>query len=520
MQEPAVALDTGKHWRRLSPVAMLYFIASGLKTLVQNGLYAIPALAIGSQTSNITAASWFIPALWGIAVVMLGSAVLNYFFYHFRVRENHVEIRSGMFSRRHINLPFWRIQNVKVERPFYYRFTRFAVVILDTAGSAKEEANLVAVTHEYAQTLRTQILASRSEYLNQQQNPNAESQTNPDTSSTHTNEQIINTRSVKDLVIHGVTNNRVWILLGALAPFFDEMASAVNGYLSQYGLQLEQLAGSQAIAWWQWGLYLTTVTLIIMTIMGLLSIGGALLTYYGYTLSKDKDRYIRRSGLLTQQEVSMRESRIQLVSIKQDWLDKLLKRANVFFEQNKSGQQRDQELMAANKLVVPSVTTVQADELAGHAFSHCTPSNQPYKRLPLFYMLHHALVRLLPLSILLMVLAYTLQQVLGVTLVVIGFVLAVVNLALRYRRWGHTTDSQYLYVRSGCIGIDYRTCPLHKVQQVKYLQSVMMRRRKVASVKVVLASGSLTIPFMAEADAKTLINTLLLETESTRRSWM
>ncbi|QPG06230.1 PH domain-containing protein [Salinimonas marina] len=255
LPEAEVELDTGKHWRRLSPIAMLYFVASGFKTLVQNGLYAIPALAIGSQTTSITTASWFIPALGGIALVIVGSAALSYFFYHFRVRNNHVEIRRGMFSRRHINLPFWRIQNVKVERPFYYRFTRFSVVILDTAGSASEEASLVAVSTSYATTLRAQILASRSDYLQHRNKDEAEAEASPsaDESPDQDQEQVINTRSVKDLVIHGITNNRVWILLGALVPFFDNLAVGINDYLEQYGLQLEQLAGSGTIAWWQWG---------------------------------------------------------------------------------------------------------------------------------------------------------------------------------------------------------------------------------------------------------------------------
>ena len=518
LTQDEVELDTGKHWRRLSPIAMLYFVASGFKTLIQNGLYAIPALAIGSQTASITTASWFIPALIGMALVVMGSAVLSYFFYHFRVRDQHVEIRRGMFSRSHINLPFWRIQNVKVERPFYYRFTRFSVVILDTAGSANEEASLVAVTNDYAKALRAQILASRSDYLQDQNKDDTEA--SPSAHEAHCDERVINTRSVKDLVIHGITNNRVWILLGALVPFFDEIASGINSYLQQYGLQLEQLAGSGTIAWWQWGLYLTSVTLIILALMGLLSVGGSLLTYYGYTLSKDGDRYIRRSGLLSRQEVSMRESRIQLVAVKQDWLDKLLNRANLFFEQNKSGQQQDQELMAANKLLVPSVTTAQAQTLVSHAFPDCSFAQQSYQRVSKFYVTHHLLVRLLPLTVLLSVLGFEFRQFVGVAVVLTGMALAVSVLWLRYWRWGYRYDARYLYVRNGCIGLDYQCCPLYKVQQVKYQQSVMMKRRGVASLKIVLASGSVSIPFMDETQARDLMNRLLYETESTRRSWM
>ncbi|MDP5041087.1 MAG: hypothetical protein NWQ26_09510, partial [Paraglaciecola sp.] len=40
-----------------------------------------------------------------------------------------------------------------------------------------------------------------------------------------TDEQLINQRSLPDLVLHGITNNRVWILLGGLAPFYDNIVN-------------------------------------------------------------------------------------------------------------------------------------------------------------------------------------------------------------------------------------------------------------------------------------------------------
>lgn len=511
----AVQIDTGRQWRRLAPVAIIYFVASSLKKLVQFGLYAIPAIAISFQTTSITQSRWFLPVLGVVCALIIVNALLDYLFYQFRVRNSHVEIKSGVFHRRHINLPFWRIQNVKIERPVYYRLSRFAVVILDTAGSANEEASIVAVTRDYAAQLRAQILNERSDYLAQ-----GEMSEPTPTATPAADERIINTRSIKDLVLHGITNNRVWILLGAMAPFFDELADMAGSYLGRQGLQLEQIVGSDTIAWWQWSLYLFTVLIVIMAIMGLLSVGGALLTYYGYTLSKVNDRYIRRSGLLSQQEVSMRQSRVQVVTIKQDWLDKLLRRANVFFEQNKTGHQPNQELMAPNKLLVPSVTCEQAKQLAADALPGSQVYPRTYSPITRFYLLHNLVVRLLPIALLLGAFAwyakgYTeLALVGGLTLIVMLIVV------LRYWRWGYAIDDQYLYVRTGCIGIDYQILPLYKLQQVVFTQSLMMKRRHIASVKLVLASGSVRIVFLPESAAQALVNRLVYETESTSRSWM
>lgn len=517
MASPQVAhieVDTGSQWRRLAPIALLYFIASNLRQTVQSALYIIPALAIGAQTSGWLNTAWLLPVGGAVVALILISSIVSYVFYQFRVRDSHVEIRRGLFNRVHTNLPFWRIQNVKVERPFYYRATRFAVVVLDTAGSAKEEAKIVAVTQHYAQALRTQILAEHDA---------PETDAESDTIDKPTDAQsgtVINTRSVRDLIIHGITNNRVWIVLGALAPFYDELANYVIAWLERQGWQPEQLVGSANVSWWQWGLYVFTLLMVIMALMAMVSVAGSLLTYYGYTLTRHGERYVRQSGLLSQQEVSVRRSRVQLVRIKQDWLDRVLGRANVFFEQNKTGYKQDHELMAPNKLLVPSVTLAQAAELSTEVLPGSEVFGQTYTRLSPLFLSHLWLVRLLPVATL-AALVTILSDKLDLGLVVAaGTVLIAGMMYLRYRRWGLAYDADHVYVKKGLVGQVYQIFPLYKVQQVAVLQSVMMRRRQVASVRLTMASGSVTIPFLPQSQADTLARTVVHTVEHSARSWM
>ncbi len=518
----ASEVSTGKHWRRLAPVALLYFIASNIKNTVQSALYIIPALAISAQTTDVIDTQWFWPAVCGVIGLIVLSGIVSYLFYQFRVRNSHVEIRMGLFNRRHINLPFWRIQNVKVERPFYYRPTQFAVVVLDTAGSAKEEAKIVAVTQRYANRLRAQILNERTEFLQNEDSavPQKLDESTEHVSSSTCQDKVINRRSLGDLVIHGITNNRVWIILGALAPFYDDLANRLSNWLSRQGLQLEQLVGSSSVAWWQWGLYAFTIMMLLMALMALLSVGGSLLTYYGYTLTRSDDRYIRKSGLLSQQEVSMRQSRVQMVAVKQDWLDRVLKRANVFFEQNKTGNQQSQELMAPNKLLVPSVTLPEAGALCEEVLPESQLFNQTFSPVTPFYLAHHLLVRLLPVVMLAALILTLEQQWQALSVVVIAAIVISIAIWLRYKRWGVARDDNYVYVRSGIIGEDFQVFPLYKVQQVVVKQSVMMKRRHLASVKFVLASGAVTVPFLKEEQVRQLANLALADVERSARSWM
>ena len=534
MEEPKLKVETGDEWQRLSLISILYFTIRNFTNSAQVLIYTIPALAISFNIwDNLLSPE----VLIGAGILFLStsvSGVISFLMYKFRVHNQHVEIHHGVFQRRYTNLPLWRIQNVKIERPFYYRPFGYALVVLDTAGSGKEEAKIVAVPEGYAEALKKQVLYEKAlhdegdldclpnEDLSDEQSSSFPS---PRTrakavDSSHSNEEVLNRRSVKDIIIHGITNNRVWIILGAAAPFYDDVFGLVSEWLADKGLQLNQLVGEQTVAWWQFGLYAFVILMMLMALVALLSVGGALFTFYGYTLSRTGDRYIRRSGLLNKLEVSMRASRIQMITAKQDWLDKILKRVNLYFEQNSTAGQQMQELMSPNKLIVPSVTEDEAFALSQEVMPGCDLRGQDYqtisKRFITFWLLAGWTLPFITFFIIGAVSSH-LDIMLG-SLVVFSAVSLL--LTLRWWRWGIAYDSKYVYIRRGRIGIDYQCFEPYKAQQVIVKQSVFMKRRKQATIKFVLASGAVTVPFLPEDYVNKLADSVLFEVESTRRSWM
>ncbi|MCZ8528883.1 PH domain-containing protein [Alteromonas sp. PRIM-21] len=536
--EPQLKVETGGEWQRLSLISILYFTVRNFTASAQALIYTIPALAISFNVwDNLLSPE----VLIGAGILFLstsGSGVISFLMYKFRVHNQHVEIHHGVFQRRYTNLPLWRIQNVKIERPFYYRPFGYALVVLDTAGSGKEEAKIVAVPEDYAEALKKQVLYEKahhdvgdideladedlfnSKLANGSSTSRIQSTSDKAASNAHTSEEVLNRRSVKDIIIHGITNNRVWIILGAAAPFYDDVFGVVSEWLADKGLQLNQLVGEQTVAWWQFGLYAFVILMMLMALVALLSVGGALFTFYGYTLSRAGDRYIRRSGLLNKLEVSMRASRIQMITAKQDWLDKILKRVNLYFEQNSTAGQQMQELMSPNKLIVPSVTENEAFELSQEVMAGCDLRGQSYqtisKRFISFWLLA---VWTLPV-----VAFFTLGAVTSHLDIMIGAVTTFISVALiltlRWWRWGIAYDNKYVYIRKGRIGIDYQCFEPYKVQQVIIKQSVFMKRNKHATIKFVLASGAVTVPFLPEEYVDKLADSVLFEVESTRRSWM
>jgi putative membrane protein len=77
-----------------------------------------------------------------------------------------------------------------------------------------------------------------------------------------------------------------------------------------------------------------------------------------------------------------------------------------------------------------------------------------------------------------------------------------------------------VYIRKGLIGVDYYCFPTYKLQQTQFKQNLLMKKRQLASVKFILASGSLKVPLISQKLAYELIDEGLYQVESSQKSWM
>lgn len=513
---PIVNQELADHlgvWRRLDPISILYFVGSTIKAVIGNMLFILPAFAISfSQFSQE-------PLLWlsGLSVfilLMFVSAVFNYYFYQYRLQNDSVEIRSGVLAKKNINLPFSKIQNVKLEQPFYYRMTEFVCMELDTAGSSQQEAKIVALKMELANQLKQQILQNHK--------------VNDVATAIKGDEEIVdidapvvlNKRSLRDLIIHGITNNRVWIILGVAAPLFNQIADHINSALTSWGIDIEKLVNSETIIWWQFALFAVTIFVLISVILALLSVLGAIFVFYDFTLTKSGDRYIRKSGLLTRQEVSMKLTRLQIVVRKQDWLDIILGRINLYLEQNQTGNQNPNAINSTNKILVPSVTLAECKLLVNDALPNSRSFEQDYQRISKRFMFRLICYWIIPLFIVAGLATLSQGHWDQFALIFVLSVVASCLVVLRWYRWGFSTDEQFIYIRKGLFGVDYYCFPIAKIQQTQFKQSVLMKRHELANCQFVLASGTVSVPFLPEATLRQLIDRCLYQIESEKRPWM
>lgn len=520
MSSSDVAGDTT--WHRVSPLAILYFIEKLFLGLLNNIFYMLPMFIV--LWDEIKANPWIAA---GIIIAIITTitcfAVWSFIVFRYRLSAGTVEVKSGIFAKKHVNLPFNRIQNVKIEQPFYYRLFNFSSMAFDSGGSLSQEARLIALPLAFAKELQQEINLFKSNNTD-----TASTMVEFDTdgqvivgehSSISTSPEIIeNKRSIGDLVLHGITSNRIYIILAAAAPFVNDIFTFFGDQLAGFGVDIQSHIDNDPM--WQISIYALSLFLIAIGLMTILSIIGAIIIFYGYTLSRTEDKYIRRSGLITKHEVSVPFSRIQIAIMKQDFLDILFGRINLRLDQlNAQIANANVSQSGTNKLMVPSVFAYECRDIINHVFPNHQLHEIDFNAISKRFIIRYFSFIVVPIVVVLSHSAYY-NEGLSAWVVLGAFTLLSAMVYGRWLRWGYQFNDEYIYIRKGLLGRDRFCLPITKIQRITYSQSLFMRKNKLVSIKLYLASGSYTIPMIDEDQAQYLYEYVLYKVESEAKAWM
>ncbi|WP_333608870.1 PH domain-containing protein [Arsukibacterium sp.] len=501
-------------WQRLSPIALVYFCLQLFKSILGNLSYLIPAIIVfyrGIQKYP----GYFALGLGLLLLFLAVVGMLRYLAFRFRVTQDTVEIHSGVLRKKQLNLPFNRIQNVRLLQPLYYRPTDHLSVILDTAGSSQQEAQLAALPKQQAEALQQAIYQAK-----QQQSSTAEHAAEHSLQQAEVPaEQLLCSRSVKDLILYGISNNRVLLLLGLAAPFYKAITDIVTEQLQRFGLDLSHWFDATQQSWLWIALAVLALAMLFMLLITLLSIAVSVMSYYQFRLWRSTDRYIRRSGLLTRHEISMKSSRLQWLHLQQDWLDKVFGRVNVRYEQLFSPIAAAQGEAGQGNIMVPALLPAQASGLLDEVYPDNQLATMTFRPVNWRYLMAGLILFCVPFLALSGYFYSTEQPVLA-GLSTAGLLLSGGLQFMRWRRLGYAMDAEYFYLRRGIIGIDYFCVPLHKLQQLELQQHWFMQRAGLRHLTLVYAAGSLTVHYMPAAEAEVMANYALYQAQSSGRGWM
>lgn len=509
----APARDTvaAEDWQRTSPLAVLFFVGAGVKAAFGNAVQW--SASVGSLVFLLQQElPIIVGAVAAVGALAVSVATLRYWFFRFRLEEDRVRIRQGVFKRRDLNVQFDRIQGVNMEQSLIYRLFGLVTVSFDTAGSKAREGELPAVTPSFAESLRQSVDAVR--HLRGEGDRADDERRRQD---------VLVRLDNADMVRIGIADQSV--LAGVIAlPFVmqtseygQELAKAVFERAAAEVIGLSLLAVLGVVAS---GLFVVAAVFIVITTL------SAFLRFHGFTLHQEGSALHTRRGLLTRKEMRVEVAKIQQFALSQSLRLRCFGRFRLRAPAAISGTPRHNSMEAVNEanLTVPLVDRAGVRLLGGKAFAaegqglSLLPGDDLFASIsPTYIRARLAAVGVLPASLATVTLLPLFHLA---ALLALAWIPLVALLAWqRWRRYGYQHDDHGLSCRRGLIGYRVEAFLFRKAQGAQVRRSPLQRRRGLATLDVALASGGVTVPYISFAQACQLRDYILYKTESSRRAW-
>ncbi|HJW30432.1 MAG TPA: PH domain-containing protein, partial [Saprospiraceae bacterium] len=142
----------------------------------------------------------------GIAFLSLVYSLVAYSRFYYFIQDNAVCVRSGVFRRKVINIPFDRIQSVDFKSNLLHQLLHVVSVEVDTAGTKGRELKLDAIDLAQAHALRDVVLAFKRKTDDR---TGIEISQDPDIPSLPASPELILSLSSIDLIKVGVSENHI-----------------------------------------------------------------------------------------------------------------------------------------------------------------------------------------------------------------------------------------------------------------------------------------------------------------------
>jgi putative membrane protein len=489
--------------RRLHPWSWLFVLQQQIQQLL---LPLVALLVFGSRGDDdgLPYYHWVTAA---VVVAIVASALAQYWSYRYRIGNDTLSIRSGIFERTRREIPFARIHNVVVHQNLLHRVFGVAELRLESAAGDKPEAQMRVLKLEQALELERLIRQRGSAAPDElQQEPVSD---------------VLLTLPLPELVRQGLISNRAVVVLAAAVGAAYQLfpRRAVEDLVTHQGRQVFGYASQLQLGTTTLVITSVMVVLLALVLMRVLSIGLAIVQYHGFRLSEADKRLTVERGLLTRLRTSVARRRIQAWTLREGALHRLFNRRQLRVD-IAAGGAGEKEGRALKELA-PLATPDTCDGLLQHLLpqiqwppSHWhTVSTRGWWRL--------CLPALVPVTALTAALTYE-TGALGL-LPLLWLPWSAFKAHRQVGRMGYSIDAQHVTVRGGWWNRWWRIAELDKLQALRLDRSPLDRLFGTATLTLDTAGAfgapPLQLRLLEENRARELMGQLGTEMARRKLRW-
>jgi putative membrane protein len=468
----------------LSVVGKVYLAFAVLFTTFLLGVLT-PLIVLGYPLDFLFEMSLLAILLLIWFVLSVGYGIAYHFLFEYELVEDTFNVISGVFYRKHREIPLYRIQNINITQSFIQRLLGLAVVQFETAGGNQTEAELDFVSKKEAARLQSNIRERKQATSETDKQPTTEPKEEQQNT---TSALLFNLQSI-ELALLSVTFIRpgaVVLLLGGL-PFGQDIAISILLSLAQ------PLGGPTEFSFETF----TPDEVLALVIVGLpLAALGAWaisavytgVAYFGFELGRIGDNLVYERGLLQRYSGSIPLGKVQSLTITEPVLARPLNYAGLKVET--AGYAAEQSQSHGSVATVPLARRERTVELARtiEPFGNIT-FDRPPKRARRRYA-----GRYLTIIVTLIAGSYLVSMMYGkfTHWYAPGVLIPLIPMAAHYK-WkhrGYHTGENHIALRTGFWQRTTQIVPYSRLQTVMTSQTISQRRLGIASLTADIASPS------------------------------
>lgn len=494
-----------QHPQRQSPKAIVLILLKYFRIVVRQ-LWPVLLIVIINPRSD--KGIMIITIVMAVVFISLIYSILAYTRYYFFIQNNELCVRSGVFRKTVLNVPFDRIQSVDFKRNVVHQFLNVVSVQVDTAGSKGSELELDAIDQSIAEELRDVILEYKRGKISVVDN---DEHLPLDLPPVREIPELILALNSTDLIKVGVSENHlrtaaiIFVFFIGLADDLDQILG-----LDIYG-RLEDTTSAMSLV----GILATLVAIpFFIAISFTITLISTVLKYYGLKFWREGQSFKVVSGLFTRNEKSIQKSKIQLIR----WVTSPLKQLFGIYQMN-IYQATNFEQNTDKSLAIPGCYQQQVD----HTLDAIVPTfkNAEFSAHSMDVSVVYRMVFLFGfLPALFFAFIAWVNDGYTQWLLVLIFPAAIWMGQLYQSKRRFKIHPDFIVSEGGIFGRSYKLIEIYKVQSVHIQSSPLQRMRGLASLYIYTAGGAITFPFLKQHVAKTARDYIMYRVEKDHHSWM
>ncbi|MFW5822857.1 MAG: PH domain-containing protein [Tangfeifania sp.] len=436
-------------------------------------------------------------------ILLIIHSILYYLNFYFYLEDDEFILKKGYLRKQTLSIPFDRIQSVNTKQNLIQQLLNVVTLEIDTAGTAAKELKIHALDSSVSSEIQEQLQA-----VKKSDQTTEEPQTQqPETEK----EKLLLQLTPTDLLKIGISQNHIragLIILAFGLQIFNQIQDVFEEKAEQYSSEFIEFISNSNSA------LLTFLVVFFLLVSILFSLFRTVFKYFDFKLLKKEKSYRIESGLFNKRNVIIPHQKVQELNWETGPLKKIFGIYHLVFKQAVSGQNRSrQQLVDA-----PGCLTRHLEKLKSDLFGEDRLSEMPRIYSDNFYFRRlWLLFGWIP--VLLATPFFYSEWIFWISAPIWLLGSAGYSYLIIKKRYFRMNNNQ-IRISKGAISHKWEQMELHKIQAVEFRQSIFQKRRKLASLELMNASGTITIPYINEKVAKKIYNYLLYHTEISGKNWM